>query len=448
MGSKENPWVKVALVVGAVVSALGGTSQFVETLRYWIGGSLVGIGAWTAGLVLFFGISIVLASKVEPAPKRRVWLVVVCLPAFVCFFLAGIWMDRTFRDAPGNLVKFFDFETSSAGWEDVLRYDLGLQTQKWAEVKDSVKLLRRPGRRGIAYELDVHADRRVEYYVRYDEPVQADIVSAEFYLPKMPQAYSGVVGIVAFDKTTNEWLASAEIHDVSLGEWRELVLDLRGQYKNDKPINQHAVWIQVFYYLTGSSDFQSTKVMVRLDHIAFYKGTGIHSIREERGKGHVLIDFEDGSHDQWWGSDDEEKKRIKPSYDVVFRGLSALKWELTLEEGKKKWLKTKQQGLPVSGIWIARVHMSPGPGSGAALWCQLFSYVGPEQQDWEDSPNINLHEGWNTVRWDTHQLDWGATDEFIVGIEIGAEGESYDGLLHIDDIHLFELPAKPESGTS
>jgi len=336
---------------------------------------------------------------------------------------------------PSNLVKYFDFETSAAGWETLVKWD-----EKFGNPQPILSAATPPPRqveRGVAYALQLSQGVWLDYTIQYESPVQADVIVAQFYLPDTPDIEANWVGIAAVDGTGGPWLAGSG-DDIPLGQWTQLVLDLRDKYDSEgAPLSARPFFIQAVYILKGRNPLNSTSVVAGLDNVAFYQASGYASIREQRGTNRTLFDFEDESIWPWQVGDNRiQTDTLTLSSDQVYRGGRALKWDTQIEAGGEvSVIRSVWSGSPPQGGWIAQLYLPTDIPKSAIVWANFYTY---SSSGWQGSAVHNLKKGsWNTLVWDTHDIEWDQ-GEIVVGIQIGTADGSYEDPIYIDDIQIFE----------
>jgi formylglycine-generating enzyme required for sulfatase activity len=158
------------------------------------------------------------------------------------------------------------------GWE---QFDVWSESWEYVEtVRDAALLPSSPTEHGIAYRLKLEAGRWRYYIVEYSDPVKADVITARFYLTNVPDVEDNTVWISVVDGSGGISMASAST-TVPLGEWAQIVLDLRDKYDpNGKLLNERGLFVQVIYSLKGRARLESDTVLVRLDEVAIYRSTG------------------------------------------------------------------------------------------------------------------------------------------------------------------------------
>ena len=105
--------------------------------------------------------------------------------------------------------------------------------------------------------------------MQYVDPVQADVIVANFYLPDTPEIKSSWVGIVALEGRGGRWLTTSN-DTLPLGKWTQIVLDLRGKYdSNDNSLTGRPLFIQAVFSIEARSKLQSDTILVRLDDLYF-----------------------------------------------------------------------------------------------------------------------------------------------------------------------------------
>jgi hypothetical protein len=267
--------------------------------------------------------------------------------------------------------------------------------------------------------------------------VQADVIVAHLFVPRRADIESAWVELYAVDKNGDGLAAAADW--VALGEWKQLILDLRRQYgPNDKPLSESPVFVRIVYAVQVAAELESETVSVRLDDVAFYRSTGGLSIREQRGVGRKLFDFENWDRGDWHVSSSRVPTDTLQLVEdeQVYRGKAALKLDTFLNDGEKTSVSATRQGSPPQGGWIAQVYLPDDVPADTILWANLFAQTG---SGWQGSATGNLKKGvWNTLVWDTRHVDWGSATDITIGIQIGAEDGQYEGPIYLDDIQIFE----------
>ena len=429
--------------VSALLGFFIGLVAFINAILKWVGNPRESRVAAIAGFITYLLVTLWFTFiKAKDKPKWQAASLIIFYIFTVPFFIwVGTWAfisspPTPISPATSNLVQYFDFETSAAGWEDIVRLDAHWENPQ--TIEDAAMLPSNQRERGVAYVLELNAGGWLNYIVQHADPVRADVIVAHFYLPDTLDIEAKWVGIAAVDGTGGPWLAGSG-DSIPLGRWTKIVLDLRGKYdSNDVPLNARPLFIQVAYLIKGRSTLQSDTVLVRLDDVAWYKAAGVQAIREQRGAGRTLFDFEKESIEGWQiDSGRVQTDTIMLSSERAYRGKWALKLETQLEGGgDNSTLRTKWLGSPPQGGWIAQVYLSDGVSAGTTVWANLFTY---SKSGWQGSNAHSLVGGmWNTLVWDTHVVDWSTKKDITIGIQIGAEGGSYQGPIYVDDIQLFE----------
>lgn len=334
-----------------------------------------------------------------------------------------------------NLVMRFDFESSAAGWEDIEKWD-----ENWnyiAFLEDAATLPSSQEERGLAYRLTVEPARWVHYTVDYAEPVKADLIVAHLFAQDSSDIQYAWFEINALDEKGN---SLAEVgDDIAPGKWKQLVLDLRGQYgPNDSLLRDTSVFVRIVFALMGAADLESETIAVRLDDVALYRATGDLSIREQRGVGRTLFDFENWDQGGWQVSDTRVSTDTLDvvGYEEAYRGRGALRLDTVLSDGEKTWASSTWRGIPPQGGWIVQVYLPEDVPAETGLWANLYTYG---RTGWLGSETSDLRKGaWNTLVWDTSNVDWGVEPQVTIGIQIGAEDGPYQGPIYFDDIQVFE----------
>jgi hypothetical protein len=391
-----------------------------------------------AGFITYLAVTLWFVFKAENV--KQVWRWIALAALYIITILYSLWVGRSIIGpgslglvtppprsalAASNLVKYFGFETSASGWEDIVRCDA--RWENCQTIENAARLLSNQRKGAVAYVLELNAGGWLNYIVEYADPVRADVIVAHFYLPDTPDIEAEWVGIVAVDGAGGPWLARSS-DSIPLGKWTQIVLDLRGKYdSNDVPLNDRAIFIQALYGVKGSATLQSDTFLVRLDDVAWYKPAGFQPSQEQRGAGRILFDFENESIEGWQiASGRVQTDTLTLSSEQVYRGQWALRLETQLEG----------RGSPPQRGWIAQVYLPADVPAGTSVWANLFTYP---KSDYQDSASRRLERGmWNTLVWDTRDVDWGIKKRITIGIQIGAEGGSYRGPIYIDDIQLFE----------
>lgn len=418
----------------------------INTIQGWLGSYEQARGVSIAGYILYLLTTywVVFKRKVPQAWGWTILGILLISTGAYFFWLGTSWKavsSSQLSPSPlaNNLVKYFDFEKSAAGWEDIVRWDANwtnAQTIRGAAILPSEQ-----GERGVAYDLRVDAGGWLNYIIEYSDPVQADVVVVNLYLPDSQDIEDeNWAGIIAVDGKLGDWLARST-DSIPLGKWTQMVLDLRDIYdSNDIPLNSRPVFIQVVYSIKGKAKLKSDTVRARLADVAWYRDAGGKSALrgEQRGMGRKLFDFESEGIGDWQIAGGRvQTDTIKLSGERVYRGKYALKWETRLVSGdNKSFIKTVWRGSSPQGGWTARVYLPDNVPTGVSVWANFYTY---SKSDWQGNEPFFLTKGmWNTLVWDTHNVDWGTIKDFTIGIQIGAEGGSYQGPIYIDDIQIFE----------
>jgi len=347
---------------------------------------------------------------------------------------------------PGNLLKYFPFDTSVGGWEDLVTWDSGWQNPRTA--KNAALLASSQIGRGVAYTLPLRTGEWTYHTVQYTELVQADVIVAHLYLPDTTDIVANWVGIAAartpgIDED-GPWLASSG-GSIPKGEWTQVVLDLRDKYDSeDRLLKSRPVTIQAVYLVQGNSTLSSGTTVGGLDDVACYRSeTEIEvSVRDQHGPGRTLFDFEQ-EYPQGWevSSQRVQTDTLAVSSEAVFRGRRSLKLDTQIaKDGNSKCFfryEWTDDGTgtdsPITGL-VAHIYLPAGAPTDL-MWANLFSDT---DAGWDGSSTSAVESGaWTTLVWDTRDVDWGE-GEIAIGIQVGIEGGSYDGPIYVDDIQVFE----------
>lgn len=370
-------------------------------------------------------------------------------PAWVGWIIAGLigallgglagWQVRATRGAPpavaeseaANQVMRFDFASLPAGWGTLNRCSADYKL--CSALQDAARL--NPDDHGAVYELRLLDGEWRNYIIMYPDPVQADVVTAQVFLPDTPEVAQHWVGLAAVDQPAAPWLASsADV--IKPGQWTQLVLDLRGKYgAHDVELSTRPVFVQVSVAVKGRSPLGGDTVRFGLDDVAWYRAAGTDRVREERGPNRRLWDFEDESVAAWApGATRATTDTIALAQDVVARGHGALRWTTELKDGENSFITTPWDGPPPRGAWVARLFLPANAPAGTTVWASFYSYT---TQGWTGSETRVLAPGqWTTIVWDTSALTWEG-DEVTIGIQIGAENGAYAGPVYLDDVQVF-----------
>ncbi len=149
------------------------------------------------------------------------------------------------------------------------------------------------------------------------------------------------------------------------------------------------------------------------------------------------FDFEKENVENWQvASNRVQIDQITLSSEQAYRGKWALKLETYLEEGgDNATIRTLLTEPRPQGGWIAQIYVPAGFSPNTIVWANFFTY---SKSDWRDSTAQSLIRGaWNSLIWDTHDVDWGTKREVTIGIQIGIAGGSYRGPIFIDDVQAF-----------
>ncbi|MBZ0298405.1 MAG: hypothetical protein K8J31_01635 [Anaerolineae bacterium] len=390
---------------------------------------------FTAWLVFF--------KKKNIRSWRLIGLGVLYVYTAAFFAFVGNWLTNpelpsqaATSQTVGNLVRQMDLGQSPQGWADLIQLD-----ENWTNLATypNAAFPASDGERGAGYDLDLLPGKWRNYVIRYPDPIQADVITADFYLPATQDIAENWIGLQVTDRNSGLQLARSA-NPIPLGEWTRLILDLRNKYdRYDVALTNRPVNLEVFYGVKGNSNLSATSVRVRLDRITEYKEAGFHvgTRLEQHGADHLLFDFEN-EHLEDWQVDSTRGKPgiIQLSSARVFRGHLALKWEVDLNSEDKSFIQFIHHGTPPTGGWIARVYLPGDTPPGTRIWANFYTL---SKSGWADNPPVFLTAGeWNTLIWDTHAVDWDVASDAIVGIQIKAETGSYDGPIFVDDIQVFE----------
>jgi hypothetical protein len=379
-----------------------------------------------AGLFLgiFFGVIVVPTFNLEPEGfKIGPWDFGMPVPATAEYLLSS---------EPGI---HFDLEENIAGWEDIKKWD-----QDWnyvALLEDAALLPTSEEERGLGYNVTIKPEEWVNYTVEYPEPVKADMIVAQLFAPDSPNLEEAWVEITVMDENGSNLALVGD--SIDLGNWKQLVLDLRRQYDpNGSLLCDTPVFVQIVFALKGAKDLESETVVVRLDDVALLRATGTLSVREQRGVGRTLFDFENWDSGGWQLFD----SRVATDtlgldlWGTAYRGTGSLRLDTSLGAGGKTWVSTVWRGAPPHGGWVAQVHLPEDVPADTKFWANFFTY---DKTGWTGNETSDLKKGaWTPLVWDTSDVDWGDESQITIGIQIGAEGGSYEGSIYIDDVQVFE----------
>ncbi len=378
-----------------------------------------------------------------PAPREYPPLLIALVSgaivvAFVlgAFVVPSLWKPAPQQQSPmpGNVIERSDFARSTDGW-DVLTH-CGVNWQDCESIERAAQSPSSPVDRGVSYELQLNVGNWTDNMVRYEKPVQADLITAQFYIPDSPYLEDNWLGISAYrDKT---WLAGTYTH-VEPGRWTVIVLDLRNQYdQSNTALNTSPLFFQVEFSLRSRAGMPPKTIHVGLDNVVWYGKAGVHKFQEQPGAGRTVFDFETGLIGNW--AVDSQRALTDTLHFTnmhTYRGQGAMEWNTQLADGENSFINTLWKGVtPPHGGWVAKVYLpADALPAGTKVWANLFTRT---KHGWQGSTSQPLQAGqWITLIWDTRGLDWDSTD-IAVGIQIGAEHGPYQGPIYIDDIQVFE----------
>jgi hypothetical protein len=358
-----------------------------------------------------------------------IWTAIV---SFLTLFITSKIPLVTSQATPnvGNLVKQLDMRASLDDWNTLLRFN-----RVWGDrvALKNAAILPSQEERGLGYDLSLDTNW-LNYVIRYSQPIQGNVITAQVYLPDTQDIEANWVGIQAKDSVEGFTLVRSATQ-IPLGEWTQLVIDLRGKYDlHGIPLTNRALNFEVFFDVKGRSDRKTDQIRARLDNIAWYRDVGdvVGAQLEQRGQGHTLYDFEDERIDAWAA----DKGTISNPPGTACRGNVSLKWDVDIQMGEKIFLHTSKRGSPPQGAWIVRIYLPDNGLGDIPLWANLYTY---SKDGYQDSTPLYLEKGTcNTLVWDTHQIDWGTADDIVAGIQIKAERSAYKGQVFIDDFQMFE----------
>jgi len=445
--------------VAVAISLICGFIQVIPAVRAFVGLGLssevqaVGFGL----LLLVFDGAMIAINLQTGSPRRRgVSLVLLCVGTAV--YLAAlattavtVWVPAAVVRAadaavPANAVGRSDFRppapASALDWKGLFA-----SNEDWTArqaVPDRL-LFPSPLNRGIAYRLDVTPGDWRRYGAQYRAPVQADVVTAQFYLQAGTPISDSWVGLGACDRADCRGGSSAGSYaSIPAGQWTQLTLDLRHQYgESGRPLSAGPVYTQVFYAIKGvagtvtSTASTVSSVLVGLDDVVWTAGAGVETVREQRGPGEVLYDFESGDV-QGWRLDAArlQTTTLELSAEQVYRGRGALK---VTTEVTKEWYAMVQAAPrgapPPRGAWVAHLYVPPDASPEVRVWAKLYTY--DAMGLWLAANPKTLQRGWNTLVWDAPPAQWTVGRAIVIGLQIGAEGGAYRGPVYVDDVQLF-----------
>jgi hypothetical protein len=344
------------------------------------------------------------------------------------------------RATAGNLVKDFDSESLASGWPNVEVWN-----DKWEliqTIEQAAFLRSLGGEREIDYKLQLKPGEWLYHLVRYIDPVQADIVIAQVYLPETSDIETALVRLVATDEPMSRLESWTEV-EIPLGKWTQVALDLRGQYDtNDVPLSTRKVYIDIYYAIRAAVTATSGMVEARLADVAFYKDVGFQPVQEQRGLGRTLFDFEGDYGVEGWqvaSSPPGQTNTIGLSFgsEPVCRGYQALKLDTDLDGEHSVLLYTTLRAYSSQDGWVAQLHLPDDAPDGTSLWVHFYTY---SESGWQAGQTLDLVKGrWNTLIGDMRGIRLEAGTEIQVGLQIGTNtGGHYRGPIYIDDIQLFQ----------
>jgi hypothetical protein len=341
----------------------------------------------------------------------------------------------------GNLVQRFTSETLADAWENLLQWDEDWRT---CQLTGKAQAASDAMQRGSAYQLALKAGQWSNYSVRCKRPLMADIIVAHFYLPESSDIEDNWVAVGAVDE--HGWLAYSKSR-IPLGEWTALVLDLRGQYDDsDQPLSRRPVVIQAAFAVEAKEGATLEGIVAGLDDVRCYALSGQQDVREQRGAGRRLFDFEEGLLDGWQvvearaGTD-----TLTVSSETVHRGRYATGLETRLESAggvdEQTSLHRAWDGDSSPVGFLAQVLVPGEAPSATKLWARLL--IGSQERT-VTGGLVSLERGtWTTVGLflsrmskQQRQTDWG-DGQIWLEIQFETEGVPYQGPIYIDDIQVF-----------
>lgn len=332
---------------------------------------------------------------------------------------------------PANLAGRLDFGDPAAGWDQIRR--CAADYRRCEPAPGAAR--RADDGYGAVYDLRLTAGERVNYIIQLPDPVRADLVTAQVWLPDSPDIDTHWVGLAAVTSVDSPWLAGSA-DAVPLGAWHRLALDLRSAYDAaGRPLSDAPVFLQLTVAVSARAALRSEVVSVRLGELAWYGGAGAPKVREQVGAGQARYGFEDERAAPWrplpgW----EATNRLSVASDVRYRGGYALRVDTELAAGGAVGGAVLDWAGPApGGVWVARVYLPPGGNETA--WAGFYSNgrSGPEVK-----AKVRLRPGaWTTIAWDAHEEAW-PTSPALVGVQVGVGEGAYAGPIFIDDVEIAE----------
>jgi hypothetical protein len=435
-------------ILPVVIALIIGFLEVIPAVRAFVGLSLEAQVIVFGALLLVFDAIMIIFSLQAARPRRRiVSLALLCVFTAVYLALApAAWLFAAVsKDAaarmPANVVSQSDFRSSADDWSG-----LYVSNADWTArqtVQDRTRFPS-PLRRGVAYELDLKPGDWTRYGAQYPRPRQADVITAQFYVSAGASISDSWVGLGVCERADCKAGDSAGSYvSIPRGQWTQLTLDLRHQYgASGQPLDSRPVYAQVFYAVKGPAEGggntpgPSNTVWVGLDEVAWYQNVGVETVRDQRGPGEVLYDFEGDL--QGWQLDSArvQTTTLALSDEQVYRGRGALKLTTEFSKDGYAMIKAVRRSPTLNGPWLAHVYIPPEDSPGIGAWAKLYTY--DEAGLWLAASPHALQRGWNTLVWETRSARWKPDQDITIGIQMGTDGGAYKGRVYVDDVQLFE----------
>ncbi len=437
---------KQALLAGVAVliALITGFVEVIPAVRAFVGLSVEAQVILFGVLLLVFDAAMIAISLLAGNARRRiVSLALICgLTAAYAALAPGAWLsaaltrDETAR-MPANVANRSTFRAKYDDWNG-----LYVANADWTSRQAAPNLTRFPSplNRGIGYELALKPDVWMHYGAQYPTPIQADVITAQFYVNPGSVISDSWVGLGVCERDDCQAGDSAGSYvSIPPGEWTELALDLRQQYDTaGQPLNSRSLYAQVFYAVQAghAAAGAESAVLVGLDDVVWYRDVGVETIRDQRGPGEILYDFEGDL--QGWHVDNTRAQTttVTLTDERVYRGRGALKLTSEFDKDHYAMVMAARSGASPNGPWLAHVYVPPEDSPEVKVWAKMYTYDGAGL--WLASDPRTLGRGWNTLVWDSRSPHWRPDQEITVGIQLGTETGRYRGRIYIDDVQLFE----------
>lgn len=333
-----------------------------------------------------------------------------------------------------NTVEYFDFATVSSDWSTLSRCD-----QTFSQCERFTEAARAPAApldRGLSYELQLDADQWSFYTIEYARPVESDVMVAQFYTPDRADIADNWFGLAALDKN-RQWVAGS-YQSGQRGDWTTMVLDLRRVYDGqDTSLNRQPLKFQVVYAVKGGQSLRAPSVLVGLDEVGWYQGSGEIRGSEQQGVGRHLWNFENDLPHNWTLSDTRvPTDTLQTNYDIAYRGRQSLALHTKLAPGERSAIQVALRDTPLpKGVLVAEVYLPADAPAGTRIWAELYTYA---KTGWSNNESVVLIPGqWTTLVWDLRDITWqGPT--ITLGIQVGIDSGTYDGQIYVDDVQVFQ----------